>query len=195
MIVLFLLSAAAVAAAPWLANTGPVRAWAAKRLEHSLGRGAVIGSIEAGWGSGVVLRGVRVANPRPEFSDPDFLTIDAVHMDQPLLQILFGDAGRRIVVEGPTLNLEQQAGGRTNVDDLVRLLAPPRPPKRPEVVPERRELSLRGARVRLTVVPPRRPRAEAGSLLEDPVVLPADAGAHHIELSELDLDVVAGEET
>ncbi|MHC4224830.1 MAG: hypothetical protein ACYSUN_12630, partial [Planctomycetota bacterium] len=83
-LLLLVLLTALVAVAPWLAGMAPVRDLMASKIGAVLGREVALEGIDAGWTTGVALRGMRVSNPAVEFGDRDLLTIDSVSVDKPL---------------------------------------------------------------------------------------------------------------
>ena len=192
LLILLVVVIALVAAAPWLANTGPVRRFVAAEIRAALGREVTLESVEAGWGSGVVLKGLVVANRRREFRGQALLEADEIHLDQPLHQLVFGGGEMRVRVRGLKLRIAEQGGGRTNLDDIVARLAAPRPrgPAREPVEPKPIDIELVQSSVEVRHLP-RRPRG-FDPYTEDPVILPANEGALIIALSRIRVAVSMG---
>jgi hypothetical protein len=182
-----------VAIAPMLAGIGPVRRYVEGKLEEALGRPVALAELEAGWAKGVALRGLSVANRGAEFGDDALLEIASVDVPDPLTQLVFGGGPTRIVIDGLVVRVEEQAGGRTNVDDLIERLVAPRPPPPPEVEPAPPlQLELRRCSFRFRRVPYRAPPRRVDPFVEDAILRDADEGALRLGVERLDLTVAGG---
>lgn len=178
-----------VAFAPMLARTAAARRFAEGRLAEALGRPVEIGSLDAGWTSGVEVKGLVVRNPAAEFRGEPLLEARAVRIAT-ALPSLFLSGADDVAILGLVLRLEEQAGGRTNVDDLVASMTKPRPPApKREAKPFRFRLDDASVHVRRL---PRRPQPRpVDPFREDPVVLPADEGLFVAALDDIDLLLAA----
>ncbi|MHC4670651.1 MAG: translocation/assembly module TamB domain-containing protein, partial [Planctomycetota bacterium] len=198
LLVVCLVLVVLVAAAPWLAGFGFVRGYVAAQLATALGRSVELDDLEAGWMSGVALRGLSVANRTAEFGEEAMVEASSVRVDDSLTQLLFGGGPSRVVVEGLVVRVAEQAGGRTNIDDLLADLAAAPPPEKVEVeVKEVRPLrvELRDCTVQLRRLPYRPPPHPFDPFEADPVVVPADEGAVVFGLDRFDLVLETGRET
>jgi hypothetical protein len=185
-----------VAIAPTLAGLGPVRAWVEGRLGEALDRRVALSELEASWTTGVALRGLSVSNRGAEFGEQALIEIASVSVEDTLAQLLFGAGPTRIVVDGLVVRVEEQAGGRTNVDDLIERFAAPKPPAAPaEEVgppPPPLQLELRRCTFRFRRVPYRAPPRRVDPFEEDAVVRDAGEGALRLGVERFDLTVAGG---
>jgi hypothetical protein len=195
LLVSFVALALLVACAPLLARTGAARRFVASRLSDALGRPVEIEGIDAGWMSGVTVRGLVVRGAAAEFRETPLMEAASVTLEDPLPGLVLSGASR-IAIDGLKVRVEEQAGGRTNVDDLVRGLAKPRPmaPKR-EARPFR--LTLTDASIRVQRLLPRPQPRRIDPFREDPVILDAADGLVVVGIEEMDLrlDATPGETT
>ncbi|MHC4958703.1 MAG: hypothetical protein ACYTGN_10025 [Planctomycetota bacterium] len=186
---------ASVAAAPLLAGTGLARSMVERGISEALGREARVGAIDAGWGSGVRISDLVVAN-RAEFGAAPLLEARSIELDQPLHEILFGAGTARVRVRGAVVRIEERGTGRTNVDDLVgpataprpRVPRPPGPPRPPRKPPRPVDIRLIDCALEVRHLP-RRPRG-FDPFREDPEI--ADAVELTLALSGCDLRLHAG---
>jgi len=176
VILLLVLGAVLVLLAPTLVGTGPGRRFVAARLSTSLGRPVELAELDAGWGSGVRLRGLRIGNDA-EFSKDALAEVRTLRIDDSLTGLLFGDGPTRISADGLVLRVEERAGGRTNLDDILTRLAeaPPVPPEKRRPRPPMR-IELTDCTFELSRLPRRPQPRPVDPFREDPVVLPADEG-------------------
>jgi hypothetical protein len=174
-----------VALAPTLLSTGVARRFVAGKIAAALGRPVEVADLEAGWGSGITLRGLDVRSAQPEFRGAPLVQIRSVRLDSALPGIVFGDGARNIVVEGLTVRLEEQAGGRTNVDDLWAVLRRPPPAEKRE--PKPMSLRLVDASIHVRRLPRRPQPHRIDPFREDPVILDADEGLLVMGIDALDL--------
>ncbi|HEX5137347.1 MAG TPA: AsmA-like C-terminal region-containing protein [Planctomycetota bacterium] len=178
-----------VAVAPMLARTAAVRRFVAGRVSDALGRPVEIEGLDAGWLSGVEVLGLVVRNGTAEFRGEPLLEARSIRLPGALPSLVFSGADD-IAIDGLVVRLEEQAGGRTNIDDLVKSLATPRPPAPgKEVKPIRFRLTDAKVQIRRLL---RRPQPRPlDPFREDPVVLPADEGLFVVALDDLDLLLAA----
>ncbi|MHC4819829.1 MAG: translocation/assembly module TamB domain-containing protein, partial [Planctomycetota bacterium] len=167
-----------------------------EKLGDALGRPVALGELEAGWTKGVALRSLSVANRGAEFGEEALLEIASVSVTDSLTQLVFGGGPTRIVIDGLVLRVEEQAGGRTNVDDLLeRLAAPKPPPPKPEVEPPPPpplQLELRHCTLQFRRLPYRAPPRRVDPFVEDAVIRDADEGALRLGIERFDLTVAGG---
>jgi len=183
-----------VAIAPTLAGVGPVRRYVEGKLGEALGRAVALGEIEAGWTKGVALHGLSVANRGEEFGEEALLEIASVSVTDPLTSLIFGGGPTRIVIDGLVVRVEEQAGGRTNVDDLLeRLAAPKPPPRKPEVEPPPPlQLELHRATFQFQRLAYRAPPRRVDPFTDDAVIRDADEGALRVGVERFDLTIAGG---
>lgn len=184
---------ALVLVAPFATRLGFVRRMVERQVGAALGRPVELASLDAGWFSGIVLRGLRVSNLEGGYGAPHLLDAPEVRVESTLLALLFGSGGLEVIVRGATVELEEAAGGRTNFDDLqARLLTPAaRPPDAPPAPPL--SIALRDCRVRMRRPLPRRDLPPIDPFREDPVVLPAGEGSLLLALEELEFAASLGD--
>ncbi|MGQ0614399.1 MAG: hypothetical protein ACT4PV_11740 [Planctomycetaceae bacterium] len=177
---------ALVLAAPFATRLAFVRRIVEREVGAALGRPVALASLDAGWFSGIVLRGLRVSNLDGGYAATHLLEAPEVRVESSLLALLFGGGGVELVVRGATVELEESAGGGTNFDDLQsRLLSPaPRPPDAPPAPPLK--IELRECRVRMRRPLPRRDLPPIDPFVEDPAVLPAGEGSLLFALEDLE---------
>lgn len=174
-----------VAFAPLFARTGAARRFVASRLSEALGRPVEIAGLEAGWTSGVTVRGLVVRGAAAEFREAPLVEAASVHIEDALPSLVLSGASS-VAIDGLVVRLEEQAGGRTNVDDLVASLAKPRPPQpKREARPFR--LVLTDASIRVQRLLPRPQPRRIDPFREDPVILDAGDGLVVIGIEDLDL--------
>ncbi len=174
-----------VAFAPLLARTGVARRFVAGRVSDALGRPVEIEGLDAGWTSGVTLRGLVVRGAAAEFGDAPLVEAAVVRLEDALPSLVLSGASS-VAIRGLVVRVEEQAGGRTNVDDLVEGLAKPRAPApKREARPFRLVLTDASIRVRrlLRRPPPRR----IDPFREDPVILDAGDGLVTVGIEDMDL--------
>ncbi|MHC4135558.1 MAG: hypothetical protein ACYS0K_11290 [Planctomycetota bacterium] len=182
-----------VALAPTLAGLGPVRRYVEGKLGETLGRAVALGEIEAGWTKGVALHGLSVANRGAEFGEDALLEIASVSVTDSLTHLIFGSGPTRIVIDGLVVRVEEQAGGRTNVDDLLERLAAPKPPRKPEVEPPPPlQLELRHCTFQFQRLPYRAPPRRVDPFVDDAVIRGAGEGALRLGVERFDLTVAGG---
>lgn len=186
-----------VAVAPWLAGLSPVRRYVEGRLTEALGRDVSLGGIEASWTGGVAIDGMRVANRGGVFGSAPAVEAKRVEVNDALTDILFGNGPSHVVVEGLAVRVEEQAGGRTNLDDILPRPPKPRPPPPPGVKVRRRprramQVTLKDATFTLRRLPARPQPHPIDPFEEDPVVLGADEGVVVLGVEALDLDLETG---
>ncbi len=174
-----------VAAAPLLARTGVARRFVAGRIADALGRPVEVQGLDAGWMSGVTLKGLVVRSREPEFQGAPLVEAASVRLEDGLPSLVLAGASR-VAISGLVVRLEEQAGGRTNVDDLVAGLAKPRPP-----VPKREarpfRLTLTDASIRMQRLVRRPQPRPVDPFREDPVILDASEGLVVIGVRDMDL--------
>lgn len=185
----------AAGAAPWLAGLGPVRRAVAAAIARAVGRPVDLDALEAGWASGVEVRGLSVAGLGGEFGRDPLLEAATVRVRKPLHRLLLGGGDTEVEVDGLRLRLEEQAGGRTNLDDLIARFRPEPgaapPAERVEREPTALRVRLNGAHVSLRRLARRVPAEPVDPFEGDPVILPADEGAMEVALEGFELDLVA----
>jgi hypothetical protein len=184
-----------VGIAPMLAGLGPVRRYVEGKIGDALGRPVALGELEAGWTKGVAIRGLSVANRGAEFGDEALVEIASVSVTDPLTQLVFGGGPTRIVIDGLVVRVEEQAGGRTNVDDILERFAAPKPPPEPEVEPPPPtplQLELRHCTFQFRRLPYRAPPRRVDPFVEDAVIRDAGEGALRLGIERFDLTVAGG---
>jgi hypothetical protein len=182
-----------VAIAPTLAGLGPVRGYVERKLGEALGRSVALGELEAGWTKGISLHGLSVSNREAEFGEEALLEIASVSVKDSLTQLLFGGGPTRIVIDGLKVRVEEQAGGRTNVDDLLERLAAPKAPGKPAAEPAPPlQLELRHCSFRFRRVPYRAPARRVDPFVDDAPIRDAGEGALHLGVERFDLTVAGG---
>jgi len=182
-----------IAIAPTLAGLGPVRRYVENRLGETLGRTVALGELEAGWTKGVALHGLSVANRGAEFGEEALLEIASVSVSDSLTQLLFGGGPTRIVIDGLVVRVEEQAGGRTNVDDILERLAAPKAPRKPEVEPPPPlQLELRRCTFQFRRLAYRAPPRRVDPFVDDAVIRDAGEGALRVAVERFDLTVAGG---
>lgn len=181
--------AALVALAPMLARTDAARRLVAGRISEALGRPVEIAGLDAGWMSGVEVTGLVVRNDAAEFRGEPLVEARSIRILTALPSLALSGADD-VAVDGLVVRIEEQAGGRTNIDDLVRSLSKPRPPAPPrEARPFRFRLDDATVHVRRLV---RRPQPRpVDPFREDPVILPADEGLFVVAIDDIDLLLAA----
>jgi hypothetical protein len=175
-----------LACAPMLAKTGVARRLVAGRLSEALGRPVEISGLDAGWTSGVTVTGLVVRSGEAEFQDAPLVEAASIRLEDALLSLAFSGASG-VSIDGLVVRLEERAGGRTNVDDLLKGLAKPRPapPVKAEARPFRLVLTDASVRIRRLVrrAQPRR----IDPFREDPLIRDADEGLLAIGITDMDL--------
>jgi len=174
-----------VAAAPLLARTGPARRFVAGRISAALGRPVEVQGLDASWTSGVTLRGLVVRSREAEFEDAPLVQAATVHLEDGIASLVLSGASR-VAIDGLVVRLEEQAGGRTNIDDLVAGFAKPRPPQ-PKRAARPFRLTLTDASIRVQRLVRRPQPRPIDPFREDPVILDADDGLVVVGLEAMEL--------
>jgi len=173
-----------VAAAPLLARTGVARRFVAGRISEALGRPVEVQGLDAGWTSGVTVTGLVVRNGTAEFDEP-LLEAASVRLEDALPSLVLSGASA-VAIDGLVVRLEEQAGGRTNVDDLVAGFAKPRPPQ-PKRAARPFRLTLTDASIRVQRLVRRPQPRPIDPFREDPVILDAQDGLVTVGVRDMDL--------
>jgi len=185
--------------APALADTAFVRARIERAIAGDTGLEISVGEVEAGWWSGLEVRGVRATIGSGEFAGSRLLAVDRASLAPGLLDLLTGPDAIDVEVSGLVVAVEERAGFRTSADRLLeRFLekppVEPRPPvKRPP--PEKRpslRIRVTDSRLELRRLLYRPPRERINPFEKDVPIRPADAGletyAIDVALLELSAD-------
>jgi uncharacterized protein involved in outer membrane biogenesis len=138
-------------AALWLAVPA-LKGVAERRLGDTLGREVRIGAVEfAPWSLALTLRELRIAGATP--ADPPLLEVKRLHADAELSSLRHrAPVLAALEIDAPRLRLARLADGRTDVDDVLRRLAPPAPAASAAAAPARLALynvKLEGGEVQL----------------------------------------------
>jgi uncharacterized protein involved in outer membrane biogenesis len=135
----------------WLAVPA-LKGVAERRLGETLGREVRIGAVEfAPWSLALTLRELRIAGATP--ADPPLLEVKRVHADAELSSLRHrAPVLAALEIDAPLLRLARLADGRTDIDDVLRRLAPPAPAASAPAAPARLALynvKLEGGEVQL----------------------------------------------
>jgi uncharacterized protein involved in outer membrane biogenesis len=138
-------------AALWLAVPA-LKGVAERRLGEALGREVRIGAVEfAPWSLALTLRDLRIAGATP--ADPPLLEVKRLHADAELSSLRHrAPVLAALEIDAPLLRLARLADGRTDIDDVLRRLAPPAPAASAPASPARLALynvKLEGGEVQL----------------------------------------------
>jgi hypothetical protein len=178
-----------VALAPMLARTGVARRLVAGRLSAALGRPVEIAGLDAGWTSGVRLEGLVVRNATAEFRGEPLLEARSVRIETALPSLVLSGADA-ITVDGLRVRLEEQGGGRTNIDDFLSGLAQPRP-RKPVAKPKPFRFQLKDASIEVRTLLRRPQPRPVDPFREDPVIRDAGEGLLVLGVDRMDLDLDA----
>ncbi len=189
----FGLLALLILVAPWI-GAPILRSAAVSRLQEALGRTVELDGLDVGWTSGVTVEGLRIFNSSIEFTDSVLLEIKSARLAQPLTDLLFGSDELHLELDEVTLRLEEQAGGRTNFNELHEFLTKFREPRPAPAVVEKPEpprpvrITLRNCAVTLRRLAPRGKLPSFDSKTGDPEILAAGEGTTVVGVEEFNLD-------
>ena len=189
----FGLLALLILVAPWI-GAPILRSAAVSRLQEALGRTVELDGLDVGWTSGVTVEGLRIFNSSIEFTDSVLLEIKSARLAQPLTDLLFGSDELHLELDEVTLRLEEQAGGRTNFNELHEFLTKFREPRPAPAVVEKPEpprpvrITLRNCAVTLRRLAPRGKLPAFDPKTEDPEILAAGEGTTIVGVEEFNLD-------
>jgi hypothetical protein len=140
-----------VLAAPMIASTGWVRGQIEELLSEEAGVPVTIGGLSIGWWSPLEIEGVRVAVQGGEFAGSELATLRSARISPGILGWLSGPDSMNLEIEGLVVTIEERAGLRTNLDELLAKHLPAERPVSEVARPEPKEKPEPGMTVRIRI--------------------------------------------
>lgn len=118
---------------PRFVSTQWFKGYLETHASQTIGRPLYIDRLTWSWSKGILLEGVRVAEA-PSFSRKPILAVDRAFLELDLEELLQRRLAFRLEMDGLKFHLIKNPDGRTNLEQLLSRIAPPKKPE-PEPVP------------------------------------------------------------